>query len=334
MLIRTRDGETRLEAAELADPGLPAADELRVRITASTVNYNESLVVRGAIGVPDRFITLADAAGVVEAVGPDVVGFAEGDRVISRFFPTWDDDWRAPVPHFGTTPGLGTDGYAQEVVVVPSNHFSAAPSTWSDAEAAVLPVAGMTAWRALVVEGGLKAGDSVLVMGTGGVSLFGLQLAKAVGATVIVTSSSDDKLARARALGADVTINYRSTPEWGDAVLEATGGLGADHVIEVGGADTLSQSIKAVRVGGQITMIGMLTGLTGAVPTGDITMKQVRLHGAVVGNGRQQRELVRAIDARDAFRPVIDKTYRLDHLAEAFEDLSSGRHFGKISIEI
>jgi len=200
-------------------------------------------------------------------------------------------------------------------------------------QAATLTTAGLTAWRALVVDGSLKAGDSVLVLGTGGVSIFALQLARAMGATVIATSSSDAKLERARALGAAHTINYKTTPEWGRRVLELTNGRGVDIVVEVGGPGTLPQSIRAARVGGHIALIGVLTGRAGEVPTALLMAKQQRLQGLIVGNRRQQQDLVRALDTLD-LKPVIDKTFKLEELADAFRHEASGAHFGKIGVTI
>ncbi len=229
-------------------------------------------------------------------------------------------------------PGDGVDGYAREAFTGPATHFTRAPRGYSHAEAATLTTAGLTAWRALVVEGGIKAGDSVLVLGTGGVSVFALQFAKAMGATVIATSSSDEKLERARALGADATVNYRAVPEWGARVRELTGGRGVDHVVEVGGPGTLPQSIAAVRIGGRIALIGVLTGRGGEVPTGAFMLKQARLQGLVVGSRREQRDMVRAIDAI-GLRPVIDRSFPLDGLADAFRHQAAGAHFGKICLE-
>jgi NADPH:quinone reductase-like Zn-dependent oxidoreductase len=183
-----------------------------------------------------------------------------------------------------------------------------------------------------VADGGLKAGDTVLVLGTGGVSIFALQFAKAMGATVIVTSSSDEKLERARSLGADHTINYKSEPTWGNAVQHLTGGRGVDHVIELGGPATLPQSIVAVRVGGHISLIGTITGRSGEVPTAAMMVKQVRLQGLIVGNRRQQQDMVRAIDSI-SLKPVIDRTFPLEALADAFRYKQSGKHLGKICVE-
>ena len=228
-------------------------------------------------------------------------------------------------------PGDGVDGYAREAAVRPATWFTRTPRGLSHAEAATLPTAGLTAWRALVVDGGLKAGAVVLALGTGGVSIFALQIAKMMGATVIATSSSDEKLERVRAIGADSTINYRQHA-WGARARDWTGGRGVDHLIEVGGPGTLAQSIAAVRVGGHISLIGVLTGLGGEVPTAALMAKQARLQGLIVGNRRHQVELVRAIDAT-GLRPVIDRSFALAEIADAFRHEESGVYFGKICLE-
>jgi NADPH:quinone reductase-like Zn-dependent oxidoreductase len=233
---------------------------------------------------------------------------------------------------FLTVPGDGVDGYARERVVRPASWFTKAPEGWSATESATLPTAGVTAWRALIGDGALKPGDTVLVLGTGGVAIFGLQLAKAMGASVILTSSSDQKLERARALGADHTLNYRSIPEWGAEVVALTGGRGVDHVLDLGGPGTLPQSITACRLGGQISLIGTLTGFAGQVPTAAMMRRQVRLQGLIVGSRVQQQEMVRGLNAT-GIRPVIDRRFALADLAEAFRYEESNRHFGKICLE-
>jgi len=274
---------------------------------------------------------MSDGAGVVEATGEGVNELKRGDSVVSCFFPTWLDG--APsLSDFSTVPGDGLDGYAREVATCPATWFTRAPEGYSHPEAATLTTAGLTAWRALVVDGGLKAGDVVLALGTGGVSIFALQLAKAMGGAVIVTSSSDEKLERARALGADHTINYRTHADWGKRAREWTGGRGVDHVIEVGGPGTLPQSISAVRVGGHISLIGVLTGRAGEVPTALLMVKQARLQGLIVGSRRHQMDFVRALDAT-GLRPVIDRTFPLEKIADAFRYEESGSHFGKICLE-
>lgn len=320
-----------LKIVDVDDPGAPAAGEIRVRLHASSLNFHDYSIVSGRMATADGRIPMADGAGVVEAVGADVTGFAEGDRVVSTFFPFWLDGL-PPTDGFASTPGDGIDGYARECVVRPACYFTHAPDGYSHAEAATLTTAGVTAWRALVVEGGIKAGDSLLVLGTGGVSIFALQLAKAMGATVIATSSSDDKLERARALGADHVINYKSTPEWGAAVRDLTKGRGVDHIVEVGGPGTLPQSIEAVTIGGHIAMIGVLTGGSGEVPTALLMNRHARLQGLMVGSRSMQQDLVRALGAT-GIRPVIDRSFALDGIADAFRYEESGGHFGKIVLE-
>lgn len=329
--LQAPGGLDRLRPVDLPDPGDPGPGELRVRIHASSLNYHDYGVVSGRVPADDNRIPMSDGAGVVEAVGEGVAGFAAGDHVVSCFFPLWQDG-PAEVGDFRTVPGDGVDGYAREIVVRPATWFTRAPRGFSHAEAATLTTAGLTAWRALVVDGGLKAGDTVLVLGTGGVSVFALQFAKMMGARVIATSSSDAKLERVRALGADHTINYRQHPDWGQKVQDWTGGRGVDHVIEVGGPGTLPQSITAVRIGGHISLIGVLTGRSGEVPTALLMAKQARLQGLIVGNRRHQADLVRAIEAT-GFRPVIDRSFPLDGIADAFRHEEAGRHFGKICLE-
>lgn len=320
-----------LPLVDLPEPGAPGPGEVRVRIHAAAINYHDYAVCRSGSPKFDGRIPLADGAGVVEAVGEGVAEFAVGDPVVSTFFPTWLDG-PPSIPDFSTTPGDGVDGYAREVVVRPATWFTRAPKGWSHAEAATLTTAGVTAWRALVADGGLAPGHSVLVLGTGGVSIFALQIAKAMGATVIATSSSDEKLERVRALGADHTINYRATPEWGEAVRALTGGRGVDHVVEVGGPATLPQSIAAARVGGHIALIGVLTGRSGETPTALLMARQVRLMGLIVGSRRHQTDMVGAMEAT-GLKPVIDRIFPLARLGDAFRYEESGAHLGKICVD-
>jgi len=315
----------------MPEPHDPAAGEIRVRLHASSLNYHDYRVVLGGIPTADGRVPMADGAGVVEGVGQGVSEFAVGDHVVSCFFPHWLDG-PPTVGDFATVPGDGVDGYAREIVVRPASWFTRSPRGFTHPEAATLTTAGLTAWRALVVDGTLKAGDTVLVLGTGGVSIFALQFAKRMGATVIATSSSDEKLERVRALGADHTINYKADPKWGDAVRQWTGGRGVDHVIEVGGPGTLPQSIAAVRIGGHIALIGALTGRSGETPIAALFLKQVQLQGLIVGSRHHQQEMVRAIDAT-GLRPVVDRTFSLDAIADAFRYEESGKHFGKICLE-
>ncbi|MBP2296124.1 zinc-dependent alcohol dehydrogenase family protein [Azospirillum rugosum] len=329
--LRAPGGLDRLELIDMPEPGDPGPGEIRVRLHASSLNYHDYGVASGRMPTADGRVPMSDGAGVVEAVGEGVAEFAAGDHVVSCFFPMWQDG-PAVVGDFSGVPGDGIDGYARERVVRPTSWFTRAPQGYSHVEAATLATAGLTAWRALVEVGGLKAGDVVLVLGTGGVSIFALQIAKAMGATVVATSSSDAKLERVRALGADHTINYRQHEDWGARVRDWTGGRGVDHVIEVGGPGTLAQSITAVRVGGHIALIGVLTGGAGEVPTAALMARQARLQGMIVGSRRQQTDFVRGIEAT-GLRPVIDRTFPLSQIADAFRHEESGSHLGKIGLE-
>jgi NADPH:quinone reductase-like Zn-dependent oxidoreductase len=329
--FRQPGGLERLEMAEIPDPGEPQPGQIRVRVHASSLNYHDLNVVLGQMRSVDGRIPMSDGAGVVEAVGAGVTEFAPGDAVVSTFFPQWLEG-PASIGDFSTTPGDGADGFACEVVVRPATAFTHAPRGYTHAQAATLTTAGLTAWRALVVEGGIKPGDSVLVLGTGGVSIFALQLAKAMGATVIATSSSDEKLVRCRELGADEVINYRNEPEWGKRVMQLTNGRGVDHVVEVGGPGTLAQSIRASRIGGHIALIGVLTGVGGDVPTAMLMRKQQRLQGLIVGSRRHQIDFVRALEATK-LKPVIDASFPLEKIADAFRLQQAGGHFGKIVLE-
>lgn len=321
-----------LELVDVPEPPATGPGELRVRVRASTLNYHDYAVVKGFIPVADGRVPLSDACGEVLAIGEGIAGYAVGDRVISTFIPDWvagrSLDHRSEL-----VPGDAIDGFAQEIVTRPAAHFTRAPRGLGDLEAASVTCAGVTAWRALVPVGGLKAGDTVLVQGSGGVSVFALQFAKAMGATVIATSSSDDKLERLRALGADHLINYRTTPRWSDAVRDATNGLGVEHVVEVGGAGTLPESIKAVRNGGTIALVGVLAGIQGPIPTAMLFAKQIRLIGLTVGSREHHLDTVRAIEAT-GITPVVDQSFPLDALQDAFQLQQAGGHFGKIGITL
>ena len=332
-VVRAPGGLDRLEWRDLPDPGQPGAGEIRVALHASSLNFHDLLVASGKSPTADGRVLMADGAGVVEAVGAGVSEFEPGDHVVSGFFPQWQAGPAfAEVGNFRGTPGDGIDGYAVEYAVRPASAFTRAPRGWSHADASTITTAGLTAWRALVGDGRLKAGDVVLTLGTGGVSIIAMQIAKAMGASVIATSSSDEKLERARALGADHVINYRRTPGWGQTARELTGGRGVDHVVEVGGPGTLAQSIDALRVGGHIALIGVLTGRQGDVPTSALMAKQARLQGLIVGSRRQQQEFVAALE-QTGIRPVIDRRFPLGELSDAFHYQQSGAHFGKIVVE-
>ena len=310
----------------------PKAGEITVRIKACSLNYHDFAVVSGMWGPVEPRIPMADGAGEVTAVGTGVTEFAIGDHVVSTFFPSWQDG-EPLVNGFATTPGDGVDGYAREMVTAQSNAFTLAPKGWSHAEASTLTTAGLTAWRSLMSDDALKPGDTVLVQGTGGVSIFALQFAKMAGATVIATSSSDAKLEKLRSMGADHVINYKNTPNWGEVALALTNGRGVDHVIEVGGPATLEQSMIAARIGGHISLIGILTGLGGELSIVTALIKQLRLQGVLVGNRTQQQEMVRAINA-NGMRPVIDKLFPVENIVDAFRHQETNQHFGKICLDV
>jgi len=330
--LRTPAGIDSLDLVERDDPKAPGRGEIRVRVHANSLNYHDLAVVMGMLPTADGRIPLSDGAGLVEAVGEGVTEFKTGDSVVSCFFPGWLNG-EPTISDFSTTPGDGVDGYARERVVCPGSWFTHAPLGYSHTEAATLTTAALTAWRALVVNGGLKAGDSVLVLGTGGVSTFALQFAKSMGATVITTSSSDEKIERARILGADHTVNYQRHKDWAAQVLELTDGRGVDHVLEVGGPDTLPQSIRACRVGGHIALIGVLTGFGGVIPTAALMQRQQRLLGLIVGNRQHQIDMVRGIEA-GGVKPVIERTFALRDIRDSFRFLQSARHVGKICLEV
>ncbi|MCA9065521.1 MAG: NAD(P)-dependent alcohol dehydrogenase [Planctomycetaceae bacterium] len=314
------------------DAAQPGPGQITVRLRANSLNYHDFAVVSGMWGPAETRIPMADGAGEVTAVGDGVTEFSVGDPVVSTFFPTWLDG-EPNVDGFATVPGDGVDGYAREVVTTTAESFTHAPRGWSHAESATLTTAGLTAWRALICDGRLKPGETVLIQGTGGVSIFALQFAKLTGATVIATSSSDAKLERLRELGADHVINYHALPEWGQSVLELTGGRGVDHIVEIGGPGTLKQSMISCRVGGHISLIGILTGVEGKLSVVHALIRQIRLQGVLVGNRQQQVDMVKAINA-SGMRPVIDRHFPLDQIVDAFRYQETNQHFGKIVLDL
>jgi NADPH:quinone reductase-like Zn-dependent oxidoreductase len=324
-------GLDNLRLVDMPAPGAPAAGEIQVRIHASSLNYHDLGVVTGHARAQEGRIPMSDGAGVVTSVGEGVTEFAMGDHVVSCFFPHWQSGRAVPTT-FQTVPGDGVDGFARELINLPTEAFTLAPKGYSHEEAATLTTAGLTAWRALVVDGRIQAGDTVLVLGTGGVSIAALQMARSMGARVIATTSSEAKKERLLALGADQVINYKDQAEWGDAVLAATEGRGADIVVEVGGPGTLPQSIRACAAGGHIALIGVLTGISGSVPTLELMRKQQTLRGLIVGSREHQQDMVRALENFD-WRPVIDSRYPLEQIAEAFAHQISASHFGKICLQ-
>ncbi|MEM8826665.1 MAG: NAD(P)-dependent alcohol dehydrogenase [Pseudomonadota bacterium] len=324
-------GLGNLQLVERDDPK-PRAGEILVRVRASSLNYHDYVVVIGGIPTSEGRIPMSDGAGDVVAVGEGVSEFAVGDRVLSTFFPNWSHG-HAALEHMMGVPGDHRDGFAAELVAMPADAFTRLPADYSYAEAATLPCAALTAWRGMFVEGNVRPGDWVLVQGTGGVSIFALQFAKAAGARVIATSSSDEKLARVRALGADHVINYRTTPKWGKAAMELTGGRGVDEIVEIGGPGTIAQSIAAARVGGHISLIGVLTGVSGEVPTAAFFSKNLTMSGITVGSRADQMDMIRAIEASD-IKPVIDREFPLAGIADAFAHQAAQKHFGKVVLTI
>ena len=329
--LKAPGGLDKLVMADVPDAAPPKAGEITVRLYASSLNYHDYVVAIGQLKTADNRIPMSDGAGEVVAVGEGVSEFQVGNHVTSMFYPDWVLGDATP----DTTriiPGDTADGYAREFVTAPARAFTRTPHGYTHAEAATLSCAGLTAWRGLVVAGGVKPGDHVLIQGSGGVSVFALQFAKAAGATVIATSSSDEKLERLKALGADHLINYKAEPKWGKKAKEMTGGRGVDHVLEVGGPGTLTQSMWACRMGGHIALIGVLTGISGEVPTYLLFSSQLRVTGIMVGSRHDQHDMNRAI-AANGIKPVIDSYFPLDGIADAFRHQESQKHFGKICLE-
>ncbi|HWG42877.1 MAG TPA: NAD(P)-dependent alcohol dehydrogenase [Gemmataceae bacterium] len=330
--IRDHFGLDALTLSERPQPQ-PGPQEVLVRIKAASLNYRDLMVVKGQYNpkMPLPRIPLSDAAGEVAAIGPGVMRVKVGQRVAAIFMQKW---LSGDVDEVKAKSALGgaIDGLLAEYAVLHEDGLVHVPEHLSFEEAATLPCAAVTAWHGLVTEGRVKPGDTVLVQGTGGVSLFALQFARLAGARVLITSSHDEKLKRARDLGAADGINYKTTPEWGDKVRELTGGRGVDHIVEVGGAGTLGQSLRAVRMGGQISLIGVLSG-TGQANPMPILMKSVRVQGIFVGSREMFEAMNRAI-AVNQLRPVIDRVFSFAEAPEAFRYMERAAHFGKICIRM
>ena len=325
-------GLENLRLVELPDPA-PGPGEAVVRVRACSLNYRDLVVSKGGYGraVKVPLTPLSDGAGEVTAVGAGVTRVRPGDRVCGIFMQRWleggpDDDKAA------SAMGGAIGGMLAEQVCLRAEGLVTAPRHLSFEEAATLPCAAVTAWNALFRSGGLKPGESVLVLGTGGVSLFALQFAKMAGARVIATSGSDAKIARIREMGAHETVNYKTNPDWDKAVRGFTGGTGVDHVIEVGGAGTLPLSVRSVRRGGHIALIGVLTG-GGEMDPRPILVKAVRVQGIYVGSREMFEEMNRAISLAE-MHPVVDKVFGFEQAREAMRYLESGAHFGKVCIAL
>lgn len=311
----------------------PRRQEVVVRVRAAALNYRDVEIVRGTYHTrfPLPLVPLSDGVGEAVAVGDDVTRVRVGDRVCSTFWQRWAAG-SFDMAESSSQLGGPIDGLLSEYACLDEQGVVLAPEHLSDVEAATLPCAAVTAWHALVTEGALKAGESVLVLGTGGVSLFALQFAAAAGARVIVTSSSDEKIERAKALGAFAGVNYRRQLDWAEAVLDLTGGHGVDHVIEVGGPESFAQSLRAVRVGGQINVIGYLGGTEGTINPLDIFRRQVRVRGIPVGSRASFEAMNRAIQVNQ-LRPVVDHVYPWMEAASALRHVESGSHFGKVALQ-
>lgn len=328
--IQQAYGLENLKLAERPDPA-PGPGEILVGMRAASLNYRDLATVKGFGGrhaLP--LVPFSDGAGEVTAVGEGVTRVRPGDRVCPLFFQSWFDGSVAAEKRAQPLGGP-LDGVLQQTLKVKADGVSKIPDSLSFEEAATLPCAALTAWRAVAVEAPVGAGDVVLVQGTGGVSIFALQFAKALGAQVIVTSSSDAKLQRARALGADHLINYRTTPEWGAKARELTGGRGVDVVVEVGGENTLNQSLDAARVGGAVVVIGVLGGFSAPIMMPVLFGKNLRLLGISVGSRAHFEDMCAHI-ARWGLKPVIDKVFGFDAVPEALRLMEAGGHFGKIAV--
>jgi NADPH:quinone reductase-like Zn-dependent oxidoreductase len=330
--IRDGFGLDALRLADRPDPQ-PGRREVLLKIRAASLNYRDLLVVKGVYNPKMNLprIPCSDAVGEVVAVGADTSRVKIGQRVAGLFMPKWLEGELTDAKGRSALGG-SVDGLLAELAVLDEESVVAVPEHLSDEEAATLPCAAVTAWHGLVAAGAVKPGDSVLVQGTGGVSLFALQFARLAGARVIATSSSEEKLARVRALGASDGINYRTTAEWGEQVRHLTAGRGVDHVIEVGGAGTLAQSLRAVRTAGHIALIGVLSGYGQFNPL-PILMKGVRISGIYVGSRDMFEAMNRAI-ALHQLRPPIDRVFPFAGAPDAFRYMESAAHFGKIVIRI
>ena len=329
--ITGTDGLASLKLNDVPQP-VPGAGEVLVRIRAVSLNYRDYMNVMGIRGItgPIPRVPCSDGAGEVAAVGEGVSEWKMGDRVVIPFMPQWLDG-QMTQQHQALALGANVDGLMREFAVLPADCLICIPAYLSFDEAATLPCAAVTAWDALCERGDLQAGETVLVLGTGGVSTFALQLAKLKGARVLAITSSDAKAERLRAMGAEAVHNYTTDPAWDQWALAQTNGLGVDRVVEIGGPDTLNRSIRATRFSGHIALIGVLTGVSGEVQTVGILRKAIRLDGIYVGSKAMFQRLLACMEAAQ-LRPVIDSTFDLAQAADAFAHMASGSHIGKIVV--
>ena len=329
--IVSPNGIDALDLSERRSPDL-GPGEVKVRIRASSINYRDLGTVRDPVSrkLPYPRIPNSDGAGEIVAAGPGVTGLSKGMRVASTFFQRWDDG-QCSADAMASALGGALDGVLAEEVVLSANGVVPIPDHLAFEEAATLPCAALTAWNALAEAARVKAGDTVLLLGTGGVSIFGLQFAKLMGARPIIISSSDAKLERAKALGAAHTINYRTTPDWDRAVLDLTNGVGVDATVEVGGAGTLPRSINATRIAGTISLIGVLAG--GQIDPAQFMRKSIKMQGIYVGSRRMFQDMNRAISIA-GLKPVIDQTFPFEKAKDAYHTMQAAGHFGKIVIRV
>ena len=322
-----------LRLVEHTEPGPPGAGQVLIRVRAVALNYRDLLVTKGfdRWRPPSGRVPASDAVGIVAAVGPGVRRVEIGRRVVLTFLPHWIDGPLTASKLAGALGGATTDGVLREQLLVDAESVVLVPDYLSDVEAATLPCAAVTAWHAVSRAGTLHRERTLLVQGTGGVSLFALQFAKAAGAAVIATSKSDEKLQLATKLGATHGINYLRHPDWDHAVLDLTDGIGVDHVVDIGGADTINRSIRAVRHEGIVSIIGLVGGLNAQIDIGPIFLKNIRIDGVETGS-RAMLESMMAFMGQHRIRPVIDKVFALEDAPAAFRHLDAGVHVGKVCI--
>jgi NADPH:quinone reductase-like Zn-dependent oxidoreductase len=331
--IKDKFGLESLTPVQKPEPR-PGPGEVLLQMRAWSLNYRDLMLAKGVYNPKLRLpqVPLSDGVGRVAEVGPGVTRVKTGDRVAAAFMPKWvcgrvtEDKARSAL-------GAGNDGLLAEYAVLPEEGVVHVPEHLTDDEAATLPCAAVTAWHALIAEGRLAPGDAVLTQGTGGVSIFALQFARLAGARIIATSSSDEKLARAIGLGASDGINYKTTADWDKEARKLTGDIGVDHVVEVGGAGTLGRSLRAVRLGGTISLIGVLAGGASEVNPLPVLMKNVRVQGIFVGSREMFEDMNRAI-AHHKLRPVVDRVFAFNETPAAYRYMESAAHFGKICIRL